>query len=95
MKRIKKVQAELSRRFGGAVTAQLAEGVLTLTGSLPAWQQVVEAGRLCADPKAWSVVNRIRCTGEAVPPMTLPALRDSALEGRAFDVAVIGGGVIG
>ena len=57
VKRIKKVQAELSRRFGGAVTAQLAEGVLTLTGSLPAWQQVVEAGRLCADPKAWSVVN--------------------------------------
>ncbi len=92
---LKNVQKKLDAAFGGAVTASLAQGVLTLDGALPAWQQVVDAGRLCAAPKRWSVVNRIRCTGEERPATVLPQLRDDALAGAQFDVAVIGAGVVG
>jgi len=41
------------------------------------------------------LVNDVRCTGPEQPPMRVPGLRDSALEGAAPDVLVIGGGVVG
>lgn len=95
MPALKQVNKRLRAEFGGAVQAELNHGVLTLTGELPTWEQVVRAGRLCADQKRYSLVNAVRCGAGAQPPMVLPALRDQALEGKAFDVAVIGAGVVG
>lgn len=92
---IEKTLHRLQEAFGGRIEAVLCNRVLTLSGELPSWAEVVRAGQMAADPHHYSVVNDIRCTGETVPPMRLPRLQDSALEGQHFDVVVIGGGIVG
>ena len=89
------LRRKLKKQFGDAVELRLEEGVLTLTGTLPAWAQVVEAGRMCAAPGKYTVVNDIVCPAAPQPPMRMPALQDDLLEGRSFDAAIIGGGVVG
>ena len=92
---VKKLQKKLARRWGGAVSLQASDGVVTLSGRLPGWAQVVAAGQLCADRRSrWMLVNDIACA-EAPAPMRLPPCRDAALEGRTPDVLVIGAGVVG
>ncbi len=91
----KKIRRRLSKQYGNAVSAGLDDGVLTLTGTLPTWADVVNAGRMCADRKKYSVVNDIECPGEQRAPMTMPALCDNALDGKEYDVLIIGGGIIG
>lgn len=95
MPSLQRLNKKLAARFGGAVRAAEKNGVVTLTGELPAWAEVVEAGRMCAARGKYTLVNDIRCPGQPQPPMVLPAVRDTLLEGRSFDVAVIGGGVVG
>jgi glycerol-3-phosphate dehydrogenase len=41
------------------------------------------------------LVNDIVYTGAPIPPMRLPSIKDSALEGKTPDVLIIGGGIIG
>jgi glycerol-3-phosphate dehydrogenase len=41
------------------------------------------------------LVNKIECTGETIPPMSLPPVSDKSLEGKRPDVLIIGGGVTG
>ena len=92
---INRMRRALSARFGDAVSLQAEDGVATLTGSLPTWAEVVEAGQLCADKKSrWMLVNDIAC-GEKDASMRLPSVQDDALEGAKPDVVVIGAGVVG
>lgn len=95
MPSVRRLNKKLAARFGGAVRAAYENGVVTLTGEAPSWAEVVEAGRLCAARGKYTLVNEVRCPAEPQPPMKLPAVRDELLEGRSFDVAVIGGGVVG
>lgn len=91
-----KIDRLLAQTYGTAVRAEEKDGVLTLTGSLSRWQDVVAAGQLCADKKSRRMlVNDIQCTGEEKPPMRLPALQDEALSGTGWDVVIIGAGVVG
>lgn len=93
---IKSINKKLAERFGGAVSAREADGVVTLTGELADWGDVVAACAMCADDRSrWRVVNDIRFTGGEIPPMRLPRLSDGALEGLRPDALVIGGGISG
>ncbi len=95
MTSLKGLQKELDRRYGGAVQLTFRGGIVTLTGHLPAWVDVVAAGQLCADRHSRRMlVNRITC-GETDDSVRMPLLRDDALEGAAPDVLVIGAGVVG
>ncbi len=95
MTALNSVQRRLDKKYNGAVRAELSDGVLTLSGELPRWSMVVDAGRMCVQKKKYSIVNNIVCTNEPRPEMTMPKLKDSVLEGRSFDVVVIGGGIVG
>lgn len=75
--------------------AALKDGCLYLTGQLADWNDVVRAGLMSANKKRYNVVNDIEFTGADVPPVKLPSVSDSSLEGARPDVLVIGGGVIG
>ena len=92
---IQSLQKRLNEAFDGKVQAHLENRILTLSGSLERWADVVRAGAMAADRRHYNVVNDIICTGEATPSMLLPKKQDSLLEGRHFDVLVIGGGVTG
>jgi glycerol-3-phosphate dehydrogenase len=48
-----------------------------------------------AHARSGGLLNNIRLSGGSVPPMRIPALHDTALEGMQPDVLVIGGGITG
>lgn len=96
MASIKRINRKLNEKFQGSVTARVTDGCLVLEGELDRWEDVVSAGMLAARKHRYAgLVNDIRFTGGTIPPMKLPPLCDSALEGEAPDVLIIGGGVIG
>jgi glycerol-3-phosphate dehydrogenase len=84
------------------VTAREDDGCLALEGELENWADIVRAGALGASksglfkkPRYRGLVNNIRFLGAEIPPMRLPALQDTALEGESPDVLVIGAGISG
>ena len=90
------INRRLQKRFSGAVSAQLADGCIVVSGSLPTWQETVEACAMAAEKYSTThVVNRIRCAEVTPQPMRLPSLNDQALEGQHPDVLIIGGGISG
>ena len=92
----KRINHRLFARFGGRVSAREHDGVLYLEGELDRWDDVVEAGLMAADRKRYDgLVNDIRFTGDTIPPMRMPNIVDSALDGATPDVLIIGGGIVG
>ena len=92
----KRINRKLKSRFGGRVSAREAENVLYLEGELDNWDDVVAAGLLAANRRRYDgLVNDIGFTGGVIPPMRMPCVKDSALEGADPDVLVIGGGIVG
>ncbi|MGN0659396.1 MAG: NAD(P)/FAD-dependent oxidoreductase [Emergencia sp.] len=93
---LKKMQRKLDARFEGAVRIEDRGEYYYLSGSVPAWEDAVEAGLLCAKKGASKhVVSDVTVPGQKKPEPVLPRLRDDALEGRSPDVLIIGGGVTG
>ena len=96
---IQKINQELRKRFDGRYTVAARRGHLSLEGESGDWQELVEAGHFAA--KRWKgegegrLVNDVRCTGAKFTPTRVPSLKDSALEGAAPDVLIVGGGVVG
>ena len=67
-----------------------------LTGTVDTWNQVVEAGLMCAKSGSKKhIVNDITVPDLEKPCVIQPKISDAALEGRRPDVLVIGGGVVG
>lgn len=96
MASIKRINQLLSDRYGGRVSARKLDGCVVLEGELDRWDDLVQAGMLAAKcGRSDGLVNDIRFTGGEIPPMRVPPLTDSALEGAAPDVLIIGGGIVG
>ena len=92
----KRINHRLFARFGGRVSAREHDGVLYLEGELDRWDDVVEAGLMAVNRKRYDgLVNDIRFTGDTIPPMRMPNVVDSALNGATPDVLIIGGGIVG
>ncbi|MBF9015098.1 FAD-dependent oxidoreductase [Oceanispirochaeta sp. M2] len=66
-----------------------------LKGSVDSWEQKVQAGQSSAGHGFKGVLNDILVSGCDEPGMSQPQLEDDLLEGRSFDVVIVGGGVIG
>ena len=92
----KRINHRLFARFGGRVSAREHDGVLYLEGELDRWDDVVEAGLMAVNRNRYDgLVNDIRFTGDTIPPMRMPNVVDSALDGATPDVLIIGGGIVG
>ncbi|MDO4573203.1 MAG: hypothetical protein Q4C13_07525 [Clostridia bacterium] len=71
---IQRINRRLDRAFHGAVRAREERGCLVLSGALPAWDEVVRAGRMALNKRRYiGLVNDIVCTGESDAPMRMPA----------------------
>lgn len=77
------------------VKAEYADGALHLTGSVDRYGDLVRCGVMATRVRSRGVVNDIVCTTEVEKPMRLPLDSDKSLDGRSFDVIVIGAGVVG
>ncbi|GHU82307.1 FAD/NAD(P)-binding oxidoreductase [Spirochaetia bacterium] len=93
---VDRVNKKLGRSFKGRVTAVEEDGCLVLEGALDDWADIVRAGNLALNKKRYrGLVNNIRFTGAEIPPVRVPVLQDSSLEGLRPDVLVVGGGITG
>lgn len=103
---ISKLNDKLDTLYKGAVKAHIDGAKLCLEGELDNWDDIVRAGRTAARFSArfseksggkakYHVINDISLIGVQIPPMKMPRISDSALDGESPDVLVIGGGVVG
>jgi Predicted dehydrogenase len=96
-----KLRSALVKRTGGAVDAREERGSVILEGRCGSWGEKIELGWYAAGFGFKGVVNDIEAPGlewasrESPSSMGAAADGDRPLEGASFDVAVIGGGVIG
>ena len=96
MSYLNRLNQKLSARFQGLVSAREEDGCLILEGALDCWDDVVSAGLLSVNKRRYDgLVNNIVFTGGEIPPMRMPRMQDSALDGCSPDVLIIGGGIIG
>ncbi len=93
---IQKINKKLRKAYGGRFTAAGEDGALVLRGESGDWSEIVSAGLLAAKKNGKiHVVNDVRFTGAQIPPMRVPQLTDTALEGDTPDVLIVGGGISG
>jgi glycerol-3-phosphate dehydrogenase len=92
---IDRVRAVLQRAGLCKIEVWEHQGAVVMGGNVATWERWLAAGYAAAGQGFRGVVNQVEVQGLGIAPMRLPVLRDGALEGKVFDVAVIGGGVIG
>ena len=94
---IRKINQQLKKTFGNAVTAVREGDTIRVTGSLAEWKDILKACNMAVskDKRRVHVVNDIALEGAEPIPMRTPSLRDDALDGKHVDVLVIGGGISG
>lgn len=107
---LRKLRSGLEKRYGGGIGAREDRGSILLEGSLPDWEARVEAGFYAAGFGYKGVVNDIVALDSEWASREVPWMGKGgsgtqgaagrpesglSLEGASFDVAIIGGGVIG
>ena len=94
---IRKINQQLKKNFGNAVTAVREGDTIRVTGSLAEWKDILKACSMAVskEKRRVHVVNDIALEGAEPIPMRTPSLRDDALDGKHVDVLVIGGGISG
>jgi len=96
MQLLNKLKKKLYKQFGKDISVTEKDNIITLSGTLNSWDDVVSAGRICANRKSVKyVVNNITCSNIKYVPMKIPSLKDDVLHGKNFDVVVIGAGIVG
>lgn len=96
MASLKKLNRTLYKLYGELVSASCKDDVITLSGKLDKWDDVVKAGLIAASGHYGSyVVNNIQCTSIEEEKMRIPDLRDESLNGEEYDVVIIGAGIVG
>lgn len=94
-KNYKKVKKALKKKNLGHVEIKEWRRSIILTGKVKTWDEKIEAGTAAAGKGYKGVINDIDVEGVTVETMPVPTTRDSLLEGRHFDVVIIGGGITG
>lgn len=97
--RIENAQKRLRKTYGPSVEARAEGRSIVLEGELPSWARKIEAGWEAARYGFKGVVNDIVVPGISEESLeasfAAPVGRAGALDAAFFDVAIIGGGVVG
>lgn len=89
------LERRLRARYGQDITASERDGSIVIEGGVATWMHKIEAGWAAAHLPYRNVVNDLRVPGIDEERLEPVAGRDQALAGRHYDVAIIGGGVVG
>ncbi|MDR2600255.1 MAG: FAD-dependent oxidoreductase [Oscillospiraceae bacterium] len=96
MSYLSKLNKKLYKLYEGCVEADVENDVVTLSGELERYNDVVFAGNLAAFENPYiGVVNDITCTTTKHANIRKPSVADSRLQYEEPDVLIIGGGIIG
>lgn len=93
---VSKIRAKLNSRIKGTIEVAPHEDSIMLTGICDTIEQKVQAGWIAAKYSGKEVINEIMIKN-AEPEKEAKQSHevDRSLEGKAFDVVIIGGGIIG
>ncbi len=86
IKKIKKVYPD--------ITAEEYCGCIRLTGEMDSWDEIVKVGQMAVTKRSLGVLNDIKPKGFCEKVRT-PSLRDYGLDGKSYDVMIIGAGAVG
>jgi glycerol-3-phosphate dehydrogenase len=89
------VKKTLNKSAGANIDAFEWHDSVVLTGKVKSWEKKIRAGFLCTGKGYKGVVNDIEVDGIESDLPHIPSIKDSRVEGKSFDIAVIGGGIIG
>jgi glycerol-3-phosphate dehydrogenase len=92
---LKQVRGKLRKNNLRNVNAAISGKSISLTGEVESWDEKVIAGYAAAGRGFKGVINDVTVKGIEEPEMTMPSVDDDLLEGRSFDVVIVGGGVVG
>lgn len=93
--KLNKLVEKVKRKFGVEIVAKTTEQAIVLEGEMDDWEKIVQVGYLFVGKSGKRrVVNNIRLK-DAPPKAAESFERDSSLEGKEYDVVVIGGGITG
>lgn len=68
---------------------------LVLEGKVSTWEQLYNAGKMCANQGYKGVVNKLKVNDLDIPPTKGSRLTDNFLQDKQVDVLIIGAGIIG
>lgn len=89
------IRDDIKKAGGKNVECREWHSSIVLEGSAEKWDDVVKLGFIAANRGYKGVVNRIDVRGLKIPGIKKPSLMDSSLDGKRFDVLIIGGGITG
>ena len=92
---LERLRKGLAKRGGPGIEAREWRGSVVLEGRAPDWKAKVELGWYAAGFGFKGVVNDLEVEGVPRERLEGPSPGGAVLEGGRFDVAVVGGGVIG
>ena len=100
MERARRIRGSLDRRGFSRVELRESGGSIVLEGRVESWEDKIEAGYIASEKGVGEdgyrgVVNDISAEGVIETALPLPGYTDGLLDGRSFDVVIVGGGVIG
>ncbi len=93
--KLKKIESLLRKKVSKNIVCGEFHSSIVLEGEVEKWDEVVRAGKLAANKGYKGVVNKIKVRDLEIPKMKSPLIRDGTLEGKKFDILIIGGGIIG
>ncbi|MEG2054437.1 MAG: hypothetical protein RR052_05785, partial [Oscillospiraceae bacterium] len=97
----KKINKVLAKNLGSGFTAVAKDDEILLEGNATSFENYCLAAFLAAEgetPQAiptQRLINNIHLPHEISPKIIAPKYRDKSLEGKNYDVVIVGAGVLG
>lgn len=92
---LNKIKKALKRKGYLQVTISEWEKSILLEGTVDNWNDKIQAGYLASHNGYKGVINDIVVPGIEEEKISVPGINDNLLDNKHFDIAIIGGGVIG
>ncbi|MGV8982318.1 FAD-dependent oxidoreductase [Clostridium sp.] len=93
--RLQRLENEIRKKMSVDVFLREWHSSIVLEGIVSTWGELVAAGKMCTKQGYKGVVNRLVVKNLVIPEMKKTTFCDKFLDGKKFDVLIIGGGITG
>jgi glycerol-3-phosphate dehydrogenase len=94
-KSLKALEKKVRKKISPDVSLREWRDSIVLEGMVGTWEQLYNAGKICANQGYKGVVNKLKVYDLDIPPAKKPLLTDNFLQDKKVDVLIIGAGIIG
>ena len=94
-KNLQALENKVRKKISPNVSLREWHASLVLEGTVSTWEQLYNAGKMCANQGYKGVVNKLKVSDLNIPSTKKPRLTDNFLQDKKVDVLIIGAGIIG